>query len=187
MRPRHGSVSAFTLVEVLVALGLVSVLLGAAYGVFHLLFSNKSRSNVSNLTKRSFVQKDAKSGLRRLSYRLREAIQILTPVAGTSATELTFRDLTNAEVRLRHIPAERKVISERNDGSGWVQETEPDFVDTKGGKMVASWPVLILNCTDIRFTAISPDCVTVQASLEFEGTVGPLLTVVKLRNASMGY
>jgi prepilin-type N-terminal cleavage/methylation domain-containing protein len=178
---------AYTLVEVLVAMGLVSVLLGGAYGVFHLLFSSKSRSNLHGLTRRSFVQKDAKSGLRRLSYRLREGIQILSPVGGTSANELVFRDLTNSEVRLRHIPAERKVVSERNVDGTWVQETDPDFVNTSGGRMVASWPVLIQNCTDIRFTAISPDCVTVQASLEWEGQVGPLLTVVKLRNSALGY
>ena len=177
----------FTLVEVLVAVGLVSVLLGAAYGAFHLLFANKSRNNLHGLTRRSFVQKDAKSGLRRLSYRLREAIQILSPAGGTSATELHFRDLTNSEIRLRLLPDKHLVISERNVNGAWVRETEPDYVDTSSGRMVASWPVEVQSCTDIRFTAIAPDCVTVQASLEFEGQVGPLLTVINLRNSAMGY
>lgn len=177
----------FTLVELLVAIALVTVLLGAVYGIAHLLFANKSRSNVSGLTRRSFVQKDAKSGLRRLTYRLREAIQILSPEGGRSASELVFRDLTNTEVRLRHIPAEKRVVSERKDGGGWLLEVAPDVVPTSTGSMVASWPVVIQNCTDVRFTAIAPDCVTIQASIEWEGQVGPLLTVVKLRNASMGY
>ena len=180
--------NAFTLVEMMVALILVSLLIGAIYGIWHLMFASKSKANLSGMTRRSFVQKDAKSGLRRLTYRLREAIQILSPEGGKSATEMTFRDLTNSEIRLRHIPEQKRVVSERNVGGTWVPETEPDFVTTaSGGRMAATWPVIIQNCTDIRFTAIAPDCVTVQASLEWEGHVGPLMTVVKLRNAEMGY
>lgn len=175
----------FTLVEILVAVGLVSALLGAVYGVYHLLFANKSKSNVAGLTRKSFVQKDAKSGLRRLTYRLRESIQVLSPLPGATASELVFRDLTNTDVRLRHIPAEKRVVSERRVGGAWVQEGEPDFVNTSSGAMVASWPVIIQNCSDIRFTTIAPDCVTVQASLEWEGQVGPLLTLVKLRNSAL--
>lgn len=178
----------FTLVEMMVALALVSILLGAVYGISHLMFSSKSRSNLTGMTKRSFVQKDAKSGLRRLTYRLREAIQILSPEGGKSAPELVFRDLTNSEIRLRLIADQKRVISERKVGAAWVAETDPDYVNTTtGGRMVASWPVVIQNCTDVRFTAIAPDCVTVQASLEWEGQVGPLMTVVKLRNAQLGY
>lgn len=178
----------YSLIEVLVAISLVGVLLGSLYGVSHLMFSSNSRSNLSGMTRRSFVQKDAKSGLRRLTYRLREAIQVLSPEGGRSAPELIFRDLTNSEIRLRHLPAEKRVISERNEGGAWKIETEPDFVNTtSGAKVVASWPVVIQNCTDIRFTAIAPDCVTIQASLEWEGHTGPLMTVVKLRNAEMGY
>jgi prepilin-type N-terminal cleavage/methylation domain-containing protein len=177
----------WTLVEVVIAIGLVAILLGAAYGVFHLLFANRSRSNVAGLTRRSFVQKDAKAGLRRLTYRLREAIQVLTPQPGKTSEELVFRDLTNCEVRLRHIVAERRVITERNRNGAWIAETEPETVNTSGGKLVASWPVRIDNCQGIRFTAIAPDCVTVQASIEWEGQVGPLLTVIKLRNASLAY
>lgn len=178
----------YSLIEVLVAISLVSVLLGSMYGVSHLMFSSNSKSNLTSMTRRSFVQKDAKSGLRRLTYRLREAIQVLSPEGGRSAPELIFRDLTNSEIRLRHLPAEKRVISERNVNGSWQLESEPDFVNTpSGGRMVASWPVVIQNCSDIRFTAIAPDCVTIQASLEWEGHTGPLMTVVKLRNAEMGY
>lgn len=184
MRARRG----VTLIEILVGMALAALAFGIIYEAMHLFFGSGSRHNVVGMTKRSFVQKDAKSGLRRLTYRLREAIQILSPEGGKSAPELVFRDLTNSEIRLRLIADQKRVISERKVGAAWVAETDPDYVNTTtGGRMVASWPVVIQNCTDVRFTAIAPDCVTVQASLEWEGQVGPLMTVVKLRNAQLGY
>lgn len=178
---------AFTLVEVLVCVLLVPVLIGIAYGLFHLLFWSGSRSNVTGLTRRSFIQKDTKVGLRRLTYRLRESIQILSPTAGASSSELVFRDITNTEVRLRHIAAQKRVLSERQEGGGWVEETEPQMIATGGGPLLATWPVRFASCPMIRFTAISSDCVTVHATMEWEGQLGSFLTVIKLRNAGIVY
>ena len=174
---------AFTLLEVLIGLAISAVLMGVVYGLFHLFFWSRSRSNIIGLTRRSSIQKDAKSGIRRLTYRLREAIQILTPAAGTSASELTFRDISNNDVRIIYLPAEKLVVSERDNAGTWVRETDPETVSTPSGPALVSWPVKVINCTAIRFTVLSGSCVTIQASLENEGAVGSLLTVVKLRNA----
>lgn len=178
---------AFTLVELLIGMAISAVLIGVVYGLFHLFFWSRSRTNVIGMGRRSHIQKDAKAGIRRLTYRLREGIQILSPPAGTSASELTFRDISNADIRIRHVPAEKKVVSERDQNGTWVREVDPEMVATPTGPALVSWPVQVLNCNAARFTVISGSCVTIQASIENEGTVGSLLTVVKLRNAGKAY
>lgn len=180
-------VGAFTVVEVLVALAIVTALIAVIYGLSHQLFGSGSRSSLTGLTRRSFLQKDAKAGVRRLMYRLREAIQILAPPPGTSANELVFRDITNAEVRLRHVAGEERVISERKQGGAWVEEREPATIATDSGPIPATWPVLVRSCRSIRFSALSPDSVTVHATLVNEGALGSMMTVVKLRNARQAY
>jgi hypothetical protein len=176
-----------TLVETLIACVLASMLLVLVYSLMGLFFGNRGHSNVTALTRRSFLQKDAKSGVRRLLYRLRESIQILSPAPGTSADELVFRDITNVDIRVRHLPAENRVISERSVNGTWVPETGPVLISTSAGSIPASWPVMVSNCPSIRFTAVAADCVTVQASLEWEGQLASLLTLIKLRNASQGF
>lgn len=178
---------AFTLVELLVGVAISAMLIGIVYGIFHLFFWSRSRSNVTGLTKRSHIQKDAKAGIRRLTYRLREGIQILSPPAGTSAGQLVFRDISNNDVRIIYLPAEKKVVSERDQGGTWVRENDPETVSTPSGPALVSWPVQVLNCSAIRFTVLSGGCVTIQASIENEGAVGSLLTVVKLRNVGKAY
>lgn len=177
----------FTLVEVLVAMSVAIALLAVVYGILHLLFNAGSRSSLTGLTKRSFIQKDAKAGVRRLMYRLRESIQVLSPAPGTSASELVFRDITNAEIRLRRIPAEERVVSEHLVNGAWVEEVQPATVDTGSGPVPATWPVAIRSCRSIRFSALAPDSVSVQATLASEGALGSLMTVVKLRNARQAY
>ena len=177
----------YTVVEVLVALAIVLALSAVIWGLMHQLFGSGSRSSLSGLTRRSFLQKDAKAGVRRLTYRLREAIQILSPAPGASASELVFRDITNAQVRLRLVPGEDRVISESLESGSWVEEVAPKTVDTGSGPMPATWPVLVRNCRSIRFSALSPDSVTVHATLISEGALGAMMTVVKLRNARQAY
>lgn len=178
----------FTFVESLIVVILFCMLLGVLWGLYHFFFGGTSRNNMINLSRRNMLQQDAKSATRRLLYRLRESVQILSPTPGTASTELTFRDITNSDVRLRHIPEQKLVISEKLESGTWVAEQKEVVVDTgSGGTMPVSWPVTIQNCVAIRFTAISPDCVTVQASLEMEGQITPMLTVIKLRNSGLAY
>ena len=118
---------------------------------------------------------------------MREAIQILSPPAGTSAAELVFRDISNNDVHIIYLPAEKKVVSERSENGAWVREQDPEMVQTPSGPALVSWPAQVLNCTGIRFTVLSGGCVTIQAGIENEGALGSLLTVVKLRNAGKAY
>ena len=177
----------FTIVEVVIGVVLASILIGAVYGLFHVLLWNRSRSNVTGLTGRTAMQMDAKIGVRRMMYRLRESIQILSPSPGTTASELVFRDLTNAEVRVRLLADEQRVISERLTGGVWVREMDPVIMNTKTGKVPASWPIVLSGCKAIRFTPLSPECVTVHASLASDGTTGSVLTMIRLRNANLAY
>lgn len=182
-RPARG----FTLVEMVIALALASLLLVVAYEILHLLLGGKSRSSLTSIALRSFVQKDARAGVRRLTYRLRESVEILDPPPGRMASHLVFRDGTNREVRLRHLPAERRVISERLQEGNWVEEKEPLQIATRSGEVPVDWPVVLVNCVSIHFTVLSPSAVTVHASIAHEGQIGPLLTVIKLRNSRIAY
>jgi hypothetical protein len=100
---------------------------------------------------------------------------------------LTFRDISNHDVRLVHLAAEKKVVSERDVNGTWVREVDPETVSTAKGPALVSWPIQIANCTAIRYTVLSGGCVTVQAAIESEGRVGSLLTVIKLRNVGKAY
>lgn len=171
--------------EVLVGAALVSGLLAMIYGAFHLFFSDKSRHSVTNLTKRSFIQKDAKAGLRRLIYRLRESIQILEPEPGKGGTELVFRDILNRKVRVRRDGTQNRMVSEILIASNWVEERNPESVTSGSTSLAATWPIWMPNCTDLFFTVLSPECVAVEASLISEGQPGSLTTVIKLRNAGV--
>lgn len=178
---------AFTLVELLIGLTLVSILIGAIYAFLHLMFWGGSRSNLAGLTRRSFIQKDAKTGLRQLVYRLREGTQILSPALGSSSGELVFRDIVNTDVRLRLVPGENRLVSEVNPGGTWVRETAATMIGTGTDAVPAAWPISMANCSAVHFTVLSGESVAIAASIEWEGQVGSLFTVVKLRNSTQAY
>ena len=179
--------SAYTFVEVLTALVLGTVMAGVMLAAWRTLFNPDSRHSITGITRSSVTQKDAKGGVRRLMYRLREAIQILDPLPGHSGEELSFQDITNSSVRIRLDPAAHKVISEVKRAKQWELETAPDEVDVGGKRTAASWPVTMPNCSAIRFTVISPECVSVEATVESDGQSRLVMTVVKLRNANIAY
>jgi hypothetical protein len=95
-----------------------------------------------------------------------------------------FRDITNADIRIRRIPAENKVVSERNENGTWTRETQPLTVTSGAAAIPVGFPVSVQNCSLIRFTTISGGSVVVEAVLETEGSTGSLLTLVKLRNVA---
>lgn len=174
-----------TIVEILVGAALSAALLGMIYGVFHLFFSDKSRHSVTTMTKRSFIQKDAKAGLRRLIYRLREGIQVLDPEPGRGGTQLVFRDILNRRVRVRRDATQNRMISERFDGSNWIEERNPEILTSGSVSLAATFPIWMPNCTDLYFTVLSPECVAVEASLISDGQPGSMTTVIKLRNSGI--
>lgn len=180
---RHGT----TIVEVLVAAFIAGLVLVVVYGAMRLLFWSGSTYNLMGTTRQSFVKSDAKAGLRRLMYRIREGIQVLSPEPGRSGTELIFRDLLNDRVRVRLEPAQRRVVSEKSSGAGWAIETDAKSMQTGTGAVAATWPITVNNCRGIRFTTHSPECVAIEAEIDHEGLSGSLMTVIKLRNAGIAF
>lgn len=183
----------YTIVEVLSALAIAIAMAGVVLTAWKSLFNTASRHSVTGITRSSFSQKDAKVGVRRMMYRLRESIQVLSPLPGKSGDTLQFQDITNSSVRIRLEPTERKVVSEHKvydkatKTSRWVRENAPDEIVIGGKVTVASWPVAMPNCTALSFTVISPECVAVEATVEADGQARLVLTVVKLRNANIAY
>lgn len=177
----------YTIVEVLSALVLALVMAGVVMAAWRSLFNQRSRHSVTGITRSSFTQKDAKAGVRRLMYRLREAIQILSPLPGKSGEELLFQDVTNASIRVRREPSENRVISEVYKAGQWVRENAPEEIAIGGKVQAASWPITMPNCSALRFTVISPECAAVEATVETDGQARLVVTVVKLRNANIAY
>ena len=177
----------YSLIEVVAATVIAALMAGIALAAWRALFNPDSRHSVTGLTRGSFSQKDARAGVRRLMYRLREGIQILEPRPGTSGSALLFRDVTNKDVRVRLEPAEKRVVSEIRRSGAWVREDRPVEVDVAGKKTPASWPVQMLNCTALSFTVLSPECAAVEATVVADGQPRLVMTVVKLRNANLGF
>ncbi|MBI4862401.1 MAG: hypothetical protein HY815_19405 [Candidatus Riflebacteria bacterium] len=174
-----------TVLEVLIGTAILAALVAACYGVMNLLFSTRSRHSLTSMTRRSFVQKDARAGFRRLIYRLRESIQVIDPAPGTGGPTLTFRDITNQKIRIRLDGSQSRVLSEKEVAGTWAVETAPTLVQAGADALPASWPVAMLNCTAIHFSVLSPECVSVVATLVSEGQSGSYMTVIKLRNANV--
>jgi prepilin-type N-terminal cleavage/methylation domain-containing protein len=177
----------YTLMEVITAAVIATVMAGFAFGAWRTLFNPDSRHSITGLTRASFSQKDARAGVRRLLYRLREGIQILEPPPGKSGPALMFRDVTNKDVRVRLDADARRVISEVRSRTGWTREDRPIEVDVAGTKLAASWPIQMLNCTALSFTVLSPECVAVEATVEADGQPRLVMTVVKLRNSNLAF
>ena len=166
---------------------ILSILMFVVYQVFHLLFGSRSRHSLVALTRRSFIQKDVKVGLRRLIYRLREGIQVLEPFPGLGGEELVFRDVTNQKIRIRREDSENRLISEKDEAGNWVREDQPTMVTVGTGSLPASLPVKMENCSSLHFTVLSPECVSIRVGLLQEIERGSFMTIVKLRNSSLAY
>ena len=178
---------AFTLVEGLVGTCLLVLVMGIAYGVMHQLFGTSSRHNLAGMTAHSAIQKDAKIGIRRLMYRLRESIQVLEPLPGRGADTLVVRDITNNKLRIRRDAAQNRLISETFTNGAWVQETAPVQVTVGAGSLPASFPVYMSNCASVWFSALAPDCVVIQLGVAGDQLVEQYMTTIKMRNARMAY
>ena len=179
---------AITLVEALVGMAVMCLALTLAYGIAHQLFGTGSRHGLAGMMTHSSIQKDAKVGLRRLIYRIRESIQVLEPLPGHGGDTLVVRDITNKKLRIRRDPNEKRLISEVSaDGTNWVPETGPVEVAVDGASLPASFPVYMPNCSAVSFSVQAPDCVTVQLAVAADDQIGSFMTMVKLRNARLAY
>ena len=176
-----------TLVEVLVGMVVMLLALALAYGVSHQLFGTRSRFNLASMMGRSAIQKDAKVGLRRLIYRIRESIQILEPLPGRGGDTLVVRDITNKKLRIRRDAAAQRLVSEVSAGAGWTVETTSVDIAVEGASLPASFPVYMPNCNSVNFTVLAPDCVVVQLSVSADDQIGAFMTTIKLRNSRLAF
>jgi hypothetical protein len=171
-----------TLVEVCVAAGVGTVVLSIAWGFMHLLFSGH-RWDVFGMTRRSFMQKDVRPGLRRLFNRASEAVEILEPAAGTTAGEVILRALTGERVRVRCDRGE--LISEREENGGWVRELAPIVLDTAQGPQPVGAPVEMRSVRAASFTVLAPQAMLVDVTLEQAGQQENYLTAIETRNGDV--
>lgn len=177
-----------TLVEVLIALVLVSLLMTVLYGIVSYFFSRESRSSLATMTERAFTQKDIRIGLKKLMLRIREGTEVLDPRPGYTSSELVFRDVLNQKVKIR-LDADRKsVVSELFSSGAFVREEKPyEIVTAAGDRTLLARPIAIGNCSNVAFTVLSPSCVVVSLTL-FSGHVeNSLLTAIHLRNYRLAY
>lgn len=182
MAKRRGT----TLVEVLVAIGLVSIVMGILYGLVTFFFSRKSKSSLTTMTERAFAQRDIRIGLQQLMVRMREGTKLLSPEPGFTGDELVFLDVLNRKIRLRRDPTSSFVISEIFENGAWVAEKTPSAVKDEGGRRWnVNIPVRIRNCSNLSFTTMSPTFAVVSVTLKAGHIENALLTAVHLRNANL--
>lgn len=183
---RHEKKSAegLTLIEILIAVVLVSVLATATFGVLRFFFHRGSKASLTTATERSFAQKDLRLGLRKLIIRLRESTCLLAPEPGFDGDELLFRDVVNDRIRLR-LDGDT-VISERRAEGSWTRETAPRSIPLpEGARLLVAHPIRIPGCRKLRFTVLSPSCVVVALTLGQGPSQASLLTAVHLRNGAL--
>jgi len=156
-----------TVIELCVGAGIGFLALSIAWGLFHMLFAGK-RWDVAGMTHGSYMQKDARPGLRRLMRCVNEAVEVLEPAAGASGPELMLRALTGARLRIRVDPDTRSLISEREQGGAWVADDEST--------------VRMRGCAGANFAVIAPHVVTAVVTLEQAGLQQPYSMTLETRN-----
>jgi prepilin-type N-terminal cleavage/methylation domain-containing protein len=182
---RRASRTAVTLVEVLVALAVASILMVVLYGAVQTFFARDSRASLVAMTDRTFAQKELRLGLTKLMLRIREGTKVLSPVPGESGPELVFRDVLNRKVRIRVDPATRTVVSEIADGAGWAADGPKSVTNASGQSAIVAYPVRIPNCANLCFTGLSPSCVVLSLTLASGSAENSLLTAIHVRNYNL--
>ena len=171
----------FTLVEILIAAGLSTMVIGGAWMLFGTLMGGgNNKASAIHLTAESFLRQEALTGIRALTRRLQESIQILEPQPGRSSSTLIFKDLIN----------ERTVLTIQNgalvglDGEGAM---EPQRTLTANGKAFnPTRPIKIPGCSEALFTVLSPTCVTVQLTFAGDGDKqAQIVNTVHLQNENL--
>jgi prepilin-type N-terminal cleavage/methylation domain-containing protein len=159
--------NAFTLVEVSMALAIGLLVFMLAYGLLRFISTGKSRWDVIGMTRRSYMQKDARPGLRQLMHLVQDAVAVVEPEPGKSSEELVVQTLDGRRVRVRREPALGALVSEQDQGG--------------------VGPVAVGGCAAVRFTAASAHSVTAALTLENGGQTENFLTIIEARNGHADY
>lgn len=177
-RGRHPGAS--TIVEALVGLALFSFLSVVLWNLFGNFVARGSRMSVVGGASRALVQQQTRVALRKLFHRLEEGIQVLEPVPGRTADAIVFRDLLNRTIRLRHDPVQHALLAERQEGTGWIPESDGDA----DAQLVL--PIRVSFCDHVVFTALSPTAVVVGFTSSDSQIADSFLSVLHLRNSRLG-
>lgn len=182
IRRRNG----WTLVEILIAMSLFTLVIGGVYGWLHLA-AGQSHGSISSRTTLSYLRQDVRLGLEKLVGRLESSIEILSPEPGQSGGELIFRDLLNHDARVAHEPPTGELASYRREGASWVRETDVVSLTTEEGAAFQSpvQPLRIRECQSVLFRVYSPTLVSIELTLADRGAAGTLVTLVHLRNSQL--
>lgn len=173
--PRDG----FTLIEGLLAGALVSLLVILLWQVFGRVFGREGPLSFFTATSRSLVLQQSRQAIRKLFYRIQEGIQVLEPPPGRTDRQLVFRDLKNYRVRLRHLPREKRLVTERYEGGAYVKEIrlrgEED--DLQG--------IQLHQCESALFTVLTPTTVCVSFTTYDDRVRETFMTVITLINPNL--
>lgn len=167
MKPRrHG----FTMTEVIMALVVGSMVIIAAWQVFGAIMGRSGKSNVLTMTADSFLRQDAVEGLRSMTRRLQESIQVIQPLPGETSSSLTFRDILNNEIKIES--KDGRLVSIRGD----QEESVSVELIANGKPFYPAKPIKIPGCVEASFTALTPTCVALR--LTFQGDKDKKMTLV---------
>lgn len=175
---------AWTLVELLVALGVLSLVAVALYQFLSTIFSGR-RTSAVRMTGASLLRQDARLAIEKLLHRLEEGVEISSPPPGGQAPALEFRDLLNHPVRLALTPSAELVTWSRA-GGGWQPEVVPAAVPTEDGESYSPVrPVRIPAVVKVSFRAISPSLTIIELTLQDAGRTITVVATARLRNPGM--
>jgi prepilin-type N-terminal cleavage/methylation domain-containing protein len=171
----------FTLVEVIVALGVSTLVVGMAWSIFSVVMGKKDgASGVVSLTADSFLRQDALQGIQSLTRRLQESIQIVEPKPGQPADKLVFRDILNQEITVQ--ANNNELIT-----AGPAEEQKMGrTLKGKDGPFHPATPVRVKGCSAAKFTAQSPWCIVMVLTFKDEtGKTLSLLNTAELHNSDL--
>ena len=172
---------AFTLIEMIVALAVGTIVLGLAWSFFSTMMGKKGGPpGLVAGTADSFLRQDGIDGISAMTRRLQEAIQVLEPKPGQTSSKIIFRDLLNDQITIE-VKAGGLVSAGAN---GDEREAVP--MKTSAGPFYPVKPIRVPGCSAAQFTSASPSCVVML--LTFKGdndSTTSLLNTVELQNQNL--
>jgi prepilin-type N-terminal cleavage/methylation domain-containing protein len=171
----------FTLVEVIVAIGVASLVIAAAWQMFSVIMGKKGGpSGAVSLTAESFLRQEGIDAIGVLTRRLQEGIQVIEPKAGKSGPTLEFRDILNDHIKLEVKTGGLVAIGPKGE------EKNPEPLTGTGKPFYPTKPIRVPGCKEAQFTAISPTCLVMRLTFQDEGgNRATIVNTVQLQNRDL--
>lgn len=172
---------AFSIVEVLVAMGILALVLGVLYAFLSRIFST-DKPSAARMTSASFIRQDVRLAFQKLMDRVEAGIEVTSPLPGATGTELTFKDVLNHEIVLALNP-KGQLVTYRVQGASRTEETAPETIRTASGvDYPVARPVKVPGARKACFTVLSPTLVSIALTLADGNQTGSLVATARLRN-----